>query len=822
MPAYDVGRGLASRANAAGEVGRYATLMPLRRSATAARNGRPLVAGVVVPAAVTAAVIAVATALLAAAGGKTAAEKQLDARAAAVRNAWTIAGRPTRTTDLAGLGSRLNAQLSVVRGRHPHPPATTGKVRRYAFATRDRRTLRIALSTTASADAIRNGLTAAIVIALAGMVLLGALLSGLLRAATRPLRALAAAIAQIQGGTHEARAPVKGAREVRSAATAFNTLAARAAELERAVGADALTGLPSGPRLRQALEVEIKRAEREMAPMALIAIDIDDLKKVNDAHGKQAGDALLRAVVERLRPCLRATDVFGRLVGDEFAMILPKASGEHAEAIITRARDAIADLELDGFRVTFSAGYALFPSHGRDGDTLWEAAEGALELAQREGAGTRRFDPSEISLKHQAGDRHEVVAVMQDPDGLTPVFQPLVALATGQVSGYEALTRFKQPPKRFPDQWFNLASRVGLGAALEAHAIGKALAVPNRPPGTYLSLNLSPSTLRAPEVQAILPEDLSGLVIEVTEHELASDDTRLAADLAELRSRGARVAVDDAGAGYAGLQQLMRVTPDLIKLDRSLVQNIHEDEAKQALVESFVRFGRRTGAQVVAEGIEIEEELRVLADLDVTYGQGYFLAKPGPPWAVPSPWVSEKLLRRSMGAQMSAEDISTLPVGSDQRLAAVAARIANAATSEDVDALLPVIAEELGADDVVLFLRGYDGALAAGSQRPWLPAGGRLDMTHFPAFEAALRTGEPEQFLVDHGSGTTTSMGELALLSNSGFGSLLVVPVGRHALLHALQTDQRPWSRAQTNRAVVLAYQLGPVLATLPAAAPAA
>jgi hypothetical protein len=184
--------------------------------------------------------------------------------------------------------------------------------------------------------------------------------------------------------------------------------------------------------------------------------------------------------------------------------------------------------------------------------------------------------------------------------------------------------------------------------------------------------------------------------------------------------------------------------------------------------------------------------------------------------------VSEKLLRRSMGAQMSAEDISTLPVGSDQRLAAVAARIANAATSEDVDALLPVIAEELGADDVVLFLRGYDGALAAGSQRPWLPAGGRLDMTHFPAFEAALRTGEPEQFLVDHGSGTTTSMGELALLSNSGFGSLLVVPVGRHALLHALQTDQRPWSRAQTNRAVVLAYQLGPVLATLPAAAPAA
>src|SRR3954451_17808220 len=157
---------------------------------------------------------------------------------------------------------------------------------------------------------------------------------------------------------------------------------------------------------------------------------------------------------------------------------------------------------------------------------------------------------------------------MDDPDGLTPVFQPLVALATGQVSGYEALTRFKQPPKRFPDQWFNLAARVGMGGALEAHAVKKALDVPNRPPGTYLSLNLSPSTLRAPEVQAVLPDDLTGLVIEVTEHELAADDTALAEDLAAIRARGARIAVDDAGAGYAGLQQLMRVAPDLIKLDR--------------------------------------------------------------------------------------------------------------------------------------------------------------------------------------------------------------------------------------------------------------
>lgn len=753
-------------------------------------------ASVVLPLALLSAVLGITIALLAGSGGQRAANKELDARAVTVKKAWDVAGRPTRAPALERLGRQLKAQLRVVRGRRPRAATTEGDVRRYAFATRERTTLRVALPTKESADAISSGRMAGIAIALLGAILLGALLPALLRGAS-------------SGRVRKLTADLEEARH-------------RVGDLERRAGTDLLTGLPSGPRVQQALDVEIKRSEREMVPMALVLIDVDNLKTLNDSHGRQTGDALLRAVTERIHPTLRATDIFGRVLGDEFALILPKASGEHAEMVVTRAREALNNLEFDGFKPTFSAGYACYPTDAKDPSTLMQAAEGALKLAQKKGDATRRFDPNEISITHQDGDRHEVIAVMEAPDGITPVFQPLVALATGQVSGYEALTRFRQPPKRFPDQWFNLAARVGLGGALEAAAIKKALECPNRPPGTYLSLNLSPSTLRAPEVEAVLPQDLSGLVIEVTEHELAADDTALGADLGRLRERGARIAVDDAGAGYAGLQQLMRVQPDLIKLDRSLVQNIHEDPAKQALVDSFVRFGRRTNAQVVAEGIETEDELRVLADLDVAYGQGYFLAKPGPPWAAVSPWVTEKLLRRSMGGQLSAEDISALPVGSDQRLAAVAARIAHAATMEDVEALCPVIRDELGADDLVLFMRGYDGAFAAVSQRPWLPNAGRLELTHFPDFENALRTGEPEQVLVSRGSGTTTSMGEVAMLSNSGFGSLLVVPVGAHAMFQAFLSDERPWSRAQTNRALVLTYQLAPVLAALSAHAPAA
>jgi diguanylate cyclase (GGDEF)-like protein len=778
------------------------------------------VVGVVIPIALVCALIAGAVALLVGGGGQRAAEREVDARAATVKKSWDAVGQPTAKRDLRRLGLRLGARLRVTSGSHPEPGKTTGDVRRYAFATHKRTTLLVALSTKKSSDAISAALIAGLIIGIAGIALLAALLAALLRGSVvAPLRSIAAAAA----GGPDARASVSGAREVRTATARFNEVADRAAQLNREAGTDLLTGLPTGPVVREAIAVEMKRAQRDMTPMAVVFFDIDNFKTVNDAHGKQAGDALLKTIVDHLKPALRATDFFARVAGDEFAYVLPKSTVDHVEMVIARSREALAGVTLEGFVVTVSAGYACFPSDGRDLDTLCQAAEGALRLAQKEGGATKRFDPSEVSISHQEGDRHEVVAVIEAPGGITPVFQPLVALATGQVAGYEALTRFKQPPKRFPDEWFNLAARVGMGGALEAAAIKKALDTPGRPPGAYLSLNLSPSTLLSPEVQDVLPHDLTGLVIEVTEHELATDDSVLATDLIELRARGARIAVDDAGAGYSGLQQLMRVQPDLIKLDRSLVQNIHEDTAKQALVDSFVRFGRRTGAQVVAEGIETEEELRVLADLDVTYGQGYFLAKPGPPWAGVSPWVSEKLLRRSLGGQMSAEDISNLPVGSDQRLAAVAARVAHIATMAEVEPLIPVIADEMGADELVLFNRSFDGSLVTLSTQPWLPNGGRLDIMHFPAMEGVLRTGDPEQILAGRGSGTTTAMGEVALLANSGFRSMLAVPVGPHALMMAFLHDERPWSRAQINRALVLAYQLAPLLAGLAAhAAPAA
>ena len=153
----------------------------------------------------------------------------------------------------------------------------------------------------------------------------------------------------------------------------------------------------------------------------------------------------------------------------------------------------------------------------------------------------------------------------------------MLELATGRVCGYEALARIDGEPVRRPDQWFAQAHRAGLGAELEALALRAALAVAGRPAGTFLALNVSPGALLAPPVADALPDDLSGYVIELTEHELFTAEGALEACLAELRARGARVALDDAGAGYAGLQQLIRVAPDILKIDRSLVHGAHSD-----------------------------------------------------------------------------------------------------------------------------------------------------------------------------------------------------------------------------------------------------
>ena len=225
--------------------------------------------------------------------------------------------------------------------------------------------------------------------------------------------------------------------------------------------------------------------------------------------------------------------------------------------------------------------------------------------------------------------------VLAQPALIRPVFQPIVDLRRGVVAGYEALARFGVEPLAPPDRWFAAARAHGVGDELEAAVLAVALEARHRlPRNRFLSVNADPNALATEPVERALAgvDDLGGVVVELTEHEQIGDQQLLGLALDRWRAKGARVAVDDAGAGYAGLTWLLELRPDLLKLDRALVADLDRDEAKRALVEVVGALAGRLDAWVIAEGIERLEELDVLVGLGVPLGQGWALGRPHADW----------------------------------------------------------------------------------------------------------------------------------------------------------------------------------------------
>jgi len=212
------------------------------------------------------------------------------------------------------------------------------------------------------------------------------------------------------------------------------------------------------------------------------------------------------------------------------------------------------------------------------------------------------------------------------------VFQPIADLADGRVTGVEALARFAVEPSRTPDVWFEEAGAVNLREELELAAVRLALAHPELlPEGMYLSINLSPETVTSARFAELLPDvPAKSVVLEVTEHARVEDYGALGGSLQDFRARGGRLAVDDAGAGFASLKHILRLAPEVVKLDREVAQGIDVDRPRRALASALISFAFDIGAEVVAEGIETQAEVDALRDLGVSYGQGYFLARPGP------------------------------------------------------------------------------------------------------------------------------------------------------------------------------------------------
>ncbi len=633
-----------------------------------------------------------------------------------------------------------------------------------------------------------------------------------------PLKRLREGLRRVQAGDYDVRLPATGARELREVAAGFNRMAEivgeQRARLEGLVATDPLTGVANHRHFHERLAAEIARARRTGGQLALVSLDLDDFKELNDTYGHPYGDEVLRAVGAQLRETVRAADVAARLGGEEFALILPGADADFAYAVAERARLAVESVAVRSGRLSCSAGVACFPADAEDGESLLQLADGAMYWAKGSGKGrTRRFDPNNVTMAWSDDQRQQVEDVLACEQPVQPVFQPIVDLARGTVLGFEALARFPSQPGRNPAAMFAQAHGCGLGPELEAASISAALAVDGRPAGTWLAVNVSPSALASRPVRDALPADLNGILIELTEHELVAGDDALTAGIADLRERGALIAVDDAGAGYSGLMQVMHVRPDVVKLDRDLTDGIHADPAKTALVEAFVRFARRTGAVLCAEGVETLEDLTTLADLDVSWGQGYVLGRPVAPWAEVSGAASEACRTAFARALRATSAVDPGSAAGDHRLEHLSARLSGARSRADLDSAIALIAAELHAQKVSL--------------SRWMPETGTVETlaeNNWEGEQAFAIADYPEtsRVLTDqvaaqvYASDPESDSAEVSLLFELGYRSLLMVPVISRGLtvglLEAFTEADRPWTRTEINRARVVAHQFGAVV----------
>jgi len=257
----------------------------------------------------------------------------------------------------------------------------------------------------------------------------------------------------------------------------------------------------------------------------------------------------------------------------------------------------------------------------RDLDIMTMFAELATHELHRE------LSSAQVSRSRQS----RVESVIQSA-AFTLVYQPICNLRDMQVVGFEALCRFSDEPYLSPDKWFAEAAEAGLGVDLEIAVLKRGVQqLQSLPEAAYVSFNASPETVTSGRLSPLFERVPSGrIVLEVTEHAPVADYDQLMASLSELRARGVRLAVDDAGAGFASLQHIVQLAPDFIKLDMSLTRDIDTDAARRALASALIFFARETGASIIAEGIETEDELAILKSLGVSNGQGYLLGRPMP------------------------------------------------------------------------------------------------------------------------------------------------------------------------------------------------
>jgi len=407
---------------------------------------------------------------------------------------------------------------------------------------------------------------------------------------------------------------------------------------------DALTGLPNRvlfhDHTRHAL-AEMRRGEG----LAVLCLDLDHFKAVNDALGHRVGDALLLAVATRLLDCTREADLVVRLGGDEFAVVqcATEQPGQ-AKLLADRLIAALAmpfEVERHQIAIGTSIGIALTTDERGSADELLKGADIALYRAKAEGRGTFRFFEAEMDARIQARRRLELDLRQALTERQFEVhYQPLVSVQTGAVNGAEALARWRHPTRGMvaPAEFIPVAEETGLISSLGLWVLDRACTdAMTWPDYVKVAVNLSAEQFKtrrlADEVAEVL--DRTGLPphrleLEITESLLLQDSEAILSTLHELRAHGVRISMDDFGTGYSSLSYLRRFPFDKIKIDQSFVRNLSEREDCIAIVRAVIGLGRSLGMAVIAEGVETEEQFALLEAEGCNQVQGYLFSPPQP------------------------------------------------------------------------------------------------------------------------------------------------------------------------------------------------
>ncbi|MBN4047649.1 EAL domain-containing protein [Acidimicrobiaceae bacterium AH-315-P05] len=412
---------------------------------------------------------------------------------------------------------------------------------------------------------------------------------------------------------------------------------------------DALTGLPNRNLFWDRATQALALAQRQGSQAALLLIDLDDFKRINDTLGHHRGDELLCDVSRRLQGAMRDSDTVARLGGDEFAVILADTAGQAGalDAVERITQDVFSAHRLIGgvpIPVKGSIGIAMFPADGRDADLLLQHADVAMYHAKRNRLDyclyNKDLDPNSQQALAMASELDAALS----SDQMVVHYQPKFEVSTSTLIGMEALIRWEHPSRGLllPDAFLEAAEAAGVMAAITRHVLTKAIEELHtwhqQMPDITIAINISPSSLSDPNFPTDLTTALnnSGLdaqyvILEITENAVINDPNQAIETLTQLRELGIKIALDDFGTGFSTLAHLRRLPLDELKIDQTFIHDLANSTQDQAIVKSTIEMAHSLNLTTTAEGIEDPEAMNTLIAMNCDAAQGFWLAKPAPP-----------------------------------------------------------------------------------------------------------------------------------------------------------------------------------------------